>query len=184
MSKEEKRKYFRKIRINMEDDEMLEKSRNICKNFISCDFYASARTIMLYLPTLNETDTAYIFGKVFEDGKTAAVPVTEGNDIFAAYITPQSLLRNGRFGIPIPQDIKRVPEEEIDLIAVPGIAFDRKGGRIGFGQGYYDRFLPKTRAIRAAVCYDFQLTDDAEAQPSDQPMDYIVTESEVIKCGL
>lgn len=86
----------------------------------------------------------------------------------------------GEYGIPAPgDDCPVLAEEEIDVILVPGTAFDRDGGRIGQGGGYYDRFLPRTDALRVGVCHDFALLDRVPAQAHDQKMDLIVTPSGV-----
>lgn len=135
---------------------------------------------MIYMPIQNEADTAAILEDIFKRGKRAAVPVIENDNMYAAYITGNTSFRAGKFNISEPEDIKYAEKPEIDLIAVPGIAFDRRGGRIGFGKGFYDRFLKGTNAQKAALCYDFQITETAFSDNYDIPMDYIVTETGII----
>ena len=93
------------------------------------------------------------------------------------------VLAPGAYGILEPETVVPVAPERLDLVLVPGVAFDKNGGRIGFGKGYYDRFLQKTSAKTVALCYGFQIVPDCFSESEDYPMDYIVTEDEVIACG-
>lgn len=93
----------------------------------------------------------------------------------------RSSLRLGAFQIEEPEgdDVRDI--SSIELIVVPGVAYDRRGNRVGRGKGYYDRMLSSTRATKVGVGYDFQLVDDIDADPHDVAMDLIVTEHEVIR---
>jgi len=97
-------------------------------------------------------------------------------------LTDDSDMQTGAFGISEPKAQIPVPEEEIDVILVPGIAFDKKGGRIGFGKGYYDRLLSRTKAVKIGLCHAVQLVEDTFCEPHDVRMDYVITESELIVC--
>jgi 5-formyltetrahydrofolate cyclo-ligase len=88
---------------------------------------------------------------------------------------PDRLVRH-RFGMLEPDpDLPEIGPGEIDIVLVPGVAFDWRGGRMGFGGGYYDRFLPTTPALRVGVTYDSCLVDTLPCAEHDQPMDWIVT---------
>jgi 5-formyltetrahydrofolate cyclo-ligase len=92
----------------------------------------------------------------------------------------------GAFGILEPKaDHPLVPEEEIDLVLVPGVAFDRKGGRVGFGKGFYDLALPNMRpqTLRVGVCYSFQLVESAPQVEKDQRVHWLLTDEGLIDCG-
>lgn len=87
----------------------------------------------------------------------------------------------GAYGIWTPrEDCPEILPGEIDLILVPGTAFDRRGARLGQGGGYYDRFLPRTAGFRMGVCHDFALLDRVAQQPHDQRMDAVVTPGGII----
>lgn len=156
------------------------KSRDICRKFIETEFYRSAKTVMVYMPIQNEVDTADILADIFAKNKRAVIPAVENEHMRAAYVDRNTRFRRGSFGISEAENTEFADKSEIDLVAVPGIAFDRKGGRIGFGKGFYDRFLDGISAVKAALCYDFQLTDDTYPEEYDIVMDYIITEKEII----
>lgn len=86
-------------------------------------------------------------------------------------------LRHGAFNIEEPEGDEIVAAELMELIVVPGVAFDRQGNRVGRGKGFYDRLLSQTKALTVGVGYDFQLFDEVPAEPHDTPMDVIITES-------
>jgi len=180
--KNELRKYYKNLRQSLTSDTVSEKSNIICGLFTESDLYKNAETVMLYSPIRNETDTRTIIKKAFEDGKRVVLPVTCGDDIYGVYLTAGSVMAKGRFDVPEPQNAEKADKMDIDIAAVPGIAFDRKGGRIGFGKGYYDRFLKDIRAVKIALCYDFQIADSIDTETFDIKMEYIITESGVIKC--
>ena len=90
-------------------------------------------------------------------------------------------LKTGVFGILEPsEDCEAVPESEIDLIIVPGVAFDRQHNRLGRGKGFYDRLLSTLDVPKIGICYDFQLKDQIPAEPFDRKMDLIITEKEIL----
>ena len=93
-------------------------------------------------------------------------------------------LHPDRFGVltPNPLSCKKAEPKQIRIIFVPGVAFDPKGNRLGFGKGYYDRFLPRTEGIKIALAYDFQIVSALQQQQWDVPMDFIITETRVIDC--
>ena len=92
-------------------------------------------------------------------------------------------MRTAHYGLrePVPNPELILPPHALDVILIPGIAFDRRGHRIGSGKGYYDRFLTRTQAVRIGLAYDFQVIDRVPAEPHDVKMDWIVTESEMIE---
>lgn len=85
-------------------------------------------------------------------------------------------LRLGAFQIEEPQGDDTADVDDIDMIIVPGVAYDRKGNRVGRGKGYYDRLLKGTKALKVGVAYDFQLVDEIDAEPHDVKVDVIITD--------
>ena len=183
MKKEELRMKNKAKRKEMKPCEVEEKSKRTAEIFLNSDIYKNANVIMLYYPLGNEVDTRYIFKKLLNDNKIAVFPVT---DIVTNEITPVLADNNtqflkGAYSVFEP-DNKKVYNEKIDLVIVPGIAFDKRGFRVGFGKGCYDRFLEKINAIKVGFCYDFQITDNIENDIFDIKMNYLVSESGMIDC--
>ncbi len=93
----------------------------------------------------------------------------------------KSRLHLGAFNIEEPDGDDTTDMAQIDMVVVPAVAYDRKGNRVGRGKGYYDRLLNNTHAIKIGVAYDFQLVDDIEADPHDVAVDYVITESGILR---
>jgi len=105
--------------------------------------------------------------------------------IIPSILTDWNHLSIGAYGILEPARSQIVPIEPntIDLVIIPGIGFDKTGNRMGHGKGYYDRFLPLAKkAIRIGLCFEFQIKDQIPTEPSDQKVDYIITEERIITC--
>ncbi|MCX7714574.1 MAG: 5-formyltetrahydrofolate cyclo-ligase [Clostridia bacterium] len=185
--KEKQRAFMRKVRDKMSEDEVVQKSRKIREILFCTSFYKNADTIMTYLSAKNEPDTLEIVKVATQSGKKIVVPIADmkTNNMRLSYLpTLDGLCRNS-FGILEPRGDFFVPcdVQNVDLILVPGLAFDEKGGRIGYGKGFYDRFLTKTKAVFVALCYDFQVIEKVAAEAHDVFMDFILTESRLIDCG-
>ncbi len=185
MSKAEIRRIKKQERREMEKNLAAEKSRRIAERVQTLTAWKQAKTVLAYLPCQNETDASILLRAALREGKTAAVPVSDPETLgmLAAELSDFAELAPGAYGILEPKTVVPIAPERLELVLVPGIAFDRSGGRIGFGKGYYDRFLKKTNAKTVALCYAFQLVPDCFLESEDYPMDYIVTEDEVIACG-
>lgn len=114
--------------------------------------------------------------------KQIALPVIEGNHLSAKWVAGFSCLVTGAFGIQEPPSEAPTAGTEFDLILVPGMAFDRRGGRLGRGKGYYDRFLEKTTGFRVGICFDDRIVDKVPGESHDAGMDAIVTPSAIFLC--
>ncbi|MDO4741572.1 MAG: 5-formyltetrahydrofolate cyclo-ligase [Eubacteriales bacterium] len=159
-----------------------EASRRVCAHLVSLDAYKSARCVMAYMACRGEMSLAPAIEDILASGRTLALPRCEAAGIMTArHVQDLSALLPGAYGLPEPgADSGIVDPGLIDLILVPGAAFDRAGGRIGQGGGYYDRFLRGTRAVRAGICHDFALLAHVPAQEHDEKMDCMVTPGGVI----
>lgn len=157
----------------LETEEM---SRGIVSFVQSLEEYRAAETVAAYYPVNGEADTRELFC-----GKTVALPVCTGKNI--SFYAEYEKLEAGAFGIPKPCGGHYVPPEEIDFIIVPAVVLGRNFHRIGYGGGFYDRFLPKTgkRCIKCGIGYDFQLIENIKAERCDIPLNIIVTNKEIIK---
>ncbi len=182
MIKDELRVKMRETRRNLPADEVKGKSEAIARSLLNITAVKDAKTVCVYISAFKEPDTRGIIGALLESGKRVAVPVADEESVTLSlsYIDNTSELARGAYGIYEPTVIKHADENDMDVIVTPGLAFDTRGGRMGFGKGYYDRLFEKTDALRIALCYDFQLLDEIPTEPHDAPMDIIVTEKRIL----
>lgn len=141
--------------------------------------------IMSYMSFKNEFPTSKINRLITELGHTLILPVTDHDFAIKAYeVDSEDTMKISYLGIPEPDPLKCTPfsPEKIDIILMPGVAFDTKGNRIGFGKGCYDRFIAgiKNRPVLAALAYDFQIIDNIPSDPLDIPCNYVITEKGII----
>ncbi len=172
----------RRARVSM--IEVLEMSARMAERVLRLPQYANAKRVMCYIGIGTEVNTYGLLREIIRSGRELYVPVTlPKRQMKAARLTSFDQLHKGRFGIPEPVEYKEIAPEKLDLILVPGLAFDLNGNRLGYGGGYYDRFLPKTQAKRVGICYEEQLLPCVPAEEHDVPMDMLVTQSNVYPCG-
>ena len=160
-------------------------SRAAQLNLLSLDEYARAECVALYAPAHSETDTGLILAAAFKARKRVLYPAVCGHQMVFRSVERVEALQEGAFGIlePCPTGTDH-QADEADLIVVPGVAFDLSGHRIGYGKGFYDRFLhhPGCRAHLIGLCHDFQLTDGAiPADVHDIPMEIVVSDKRIIR---
>ena len=138
-------------------------------------------TIMTYMAFRNELDLSGLFDLLPE--VNWVIPRTEDDMRLTLHpYVPGRLVRH-RFGMWEPDPtLPVIPPEQVELVLVPGVAFDRRGGRLGLGGGCYDRFLPRTPAVRVGITYDFCLLDVLPAHGHDQRMDWVVTPTQTLRC--
>jgi len=173
------------IRNSLSPEEAKARSRLIFQNLKTLPIFNTANTVHTYVSSKkNEVDTIEIISYLFSVGKRVVVPVVDKDRKVMRHSELKSIseLKKSTFGILEPEKIREVGLSEIDLVLVPAIAVDRFGNRIGFGAGYYDKFLSQVNCPKIALVYDFQIVDKIETSPSDVPVDFIVTETEIISC--
>ena len=134
------RAFMKEKRKNLTKQDIESKSRAICTAFTALEAFKSAKCVAVYMSAFNEVDTEQIINECIRQKKDIAVPVVEGEDIYLCKYSPS--LISGAFKIREPLKKVKVDAGDIDLFAVPALAFDKKGGRVGFGKGYYDKLLP------------------------------------------
>ena len=166
------------LRKNFPVEQRLSASKRIIENFLRLDAVQKAAEIFSYVPTAEEVQIDPLLENLLSSGKKISIPfIISKSEMVAARIDSLQSLIVGKFGIRTAPEIKIVPESEIDLVIVPGLAFDRNGNRLGLGAGFYDRFLEKIpRAEKIAVAYDFQLVETVPTDFHDQKIDALVTE--------
>lgn len=175
MNKPELRQLVRQRKQAMSREEILGKSRALAELLYGTSQYRQARTIYCYASFNQEVCTGPIMIHALRDGKTVAVPrMTEYGLRFIQIDTPESL-RPGRMGIPEPPADGTPLDDPSALVLVPGLAFDIKGNRLGYGGGWYDRFLKAEPAHpTVALCYDFQLFEQLPADDYDVPVQLVL----------
>jgi 5-formyltetrahydrofolate cyclo-ligase len=164
-------------------------SRRIVKRLTSLSEYVSARTLMLYVGMRTEVRTQELFSTAWAEGKQIVVPFCESGNIELFPLLDMQELSPGMMGVLEPKPELRhradrnVDLVEVDLVVAPGVAFDRNGGRLGYGKGYYDRFLHCLRsgATKLGICFECQLFPELPVTPHDVPMDAVVTEDAVYR---
>ena len=152
-----------------------EKSRLLAEKFRACPQYAAAKTIYGYLPYNQEVRTVPMLRQALEDGKQVAVPKVYGDDMKFILLPGLTQVAPGYAGIPEP--IADGPEaaDPSALVLMPGLVFDPQGHRIGYGGGFYDRFLSREpNHPTVALCYDFQVLDKLETEEFDIPVDLVL----------
>jgi 5-formyltetrahydrofolate cyclo-ligase len=171
----------------MRRDQLTDRERRsaaIRAQILAMPAYAAARSIHCYLAMRSEVDTRALIGDAFTRGKQVVVPVVvpKAADLSHAWLASLDAgdLVAGHFGTFNPRDIRPALPGDWDLTIVPMLAFDRRGYRLGYGKGYYDRLLGATPMPTIGVAFAAQEVDTLPIEPYDVPLDCIVTEDEVI----
>lgn len=142
----------------------------------------AARAVMAFWSFGSEVATDPLIGALHERGATVALPRIEDGDLVAIGFAPGDPTRTTSFGAREPLGDDAIPPAELDVVVVPGVAFDVRGRRVGYGAGYYDRFLRRTDAFTVGLGFDLQVVDgDVPAGAFDLPIDAVVTEERTIR---
>lgn len=164
-------------------------SNIILNSILNSLYYKNAKTIMTFISFMDEVDTHEFIKKSIEDGKDIVVPITipETKELKLSLVKNFDELETGYYNILTPKEefLRFIDPQLVDLIIVPGVVFDRYGFRVGYGGGYYDRFLAKIekRVPKIAIAFDIQIIDKVPREYYDIPVDYIYTEKEIIHCN-
>lgn len=173
------RKQMKKDKAALTPQEKSSESALVWQHIEALPHFAAASHILLYHSLPDELSTHEVINKWHALGKAIYLPVVVGDDLVVRRYTPNDMLQ-GEFNIwePTGED---VGTDILQLIVVPGVAFDSKGNRLGRGKGYYDRLLSRTRATCIGVCYKCQLVEQIPAEPHDRIMHYVVTSEGLAK---
>ncbi len=179
------RRCLRQQRRSLDEGYRREADVRICGYVTALPVFREAGLIFTYVSAGDEVDTGAIIDKALAAGRRVAVPrcVPDCPGVMeACEIHSPDDLRPGAFGLlEPPENCPAVRPEEISLCIVPCLSADEENGaRLGYGGGYYDRFLPKTPGIRMALCREASLSDGLIREEHDVPMDILVTENHVI----
>lgn len=175
MNKKETRALIRAQKRAMTESQIDSASRNLGVLLRESALYKSAKTIYFYLPYNQEVRTVPMIQQALRDGKAVAVPKCYGEEM--RFITIDSLegIAPGYCNIPEPIADGPIANDETALVLMPGLAFDKEGRRIGYGGGFYDRFLAQEpNHPTLALCYGFQMVEHLETEEFDIPVDQVI----------
>lgn len=176
--KSDLRRSYCTVREELPEAGVAEGSAAVCRRLAQMPVITEADTILTYLAFRNEVDLRSLFTLLPE--VRWVLPRIEGRRMTLHPYEPERLVRH-RYGMLEPRaDAPTVAPEDVDVVLVPGVCFDSRGGRIGFGGGFYDRFLVQTDATRIGVSYDCCLAEEVPCAEYDQRMDWVVTPSTTI----
>ena len=185
MDKKQLRKKIRTVLGKMTESQLASQSKAICDSLTKIKEFKHAGVVMIFLSLPTEVDTTAIILKAWQDGKTVAVPKVSWQQRHMIPVQINSLetgLARDGCGLKNPVTGVPVPIEDIDIVITPGLAFDKKGNRLGRGGGYFDRFFSnKTlKAIKCGVSYSQQVVDYLPTDQTDVPVDCLVTDKEIL----
>lgn len=184
------KKELRKKILNRRSQPFLERetqTRNIEQKLLNLPQLLKAKTVFCYAAYRDEVETRLLITAMLKAGKTVCVPylASKKPPMFAKQLLHIGDLTPGIFGIDTaPDSAPVIAHDRIDAALIPGAAFDKKGNRLGYGSGFYDEFLARTRpdCIKIAPAFPFQIVPDLKPDEWDIPMDVIVTPDEIVRC--
>ncbi|NQT32555.1 MAG: 5-formyltetrahydrofolate cyclo-ligase [Candidatus Omnitrophica bacterium] len=160
-----------------------ERSLKIQEKLLASEEFKNADTVMTYVSLLTEVSTSYLIEEAMKQGKRILVPYLDlkSDTIIASELSAIEILEKGPFGIEQSKEehLRKTPLEEIDLIVVPAIAFDKKNMRLGRGKGCYDKFLASEKLETAktiGLAFNFQLLESLPVDPHDRPVSRVITD--------
>lgn len=174
------RSKYKKIRQNMTKEKKQQLDTALYKNFVGNIEYKQAKTILAFVSKDIEVDTTEIIKKAFSDNKTVAVPLCNTEEKLMDYYVINSFddLEKGSYGLlePIRDRCEKLTDFSSSICMVPGLVYDQCGYRLGFGKGYYDRFLTDYHCVTVGVCYSRCIEQELPRGFYDKPIDLVITD--------
>ena len=185
--KKEIRKEILKKRSNLDKASHKIYGDRILDKLMESEFYKNANNIFVFISFSSEINTHDFIKKSLDLGKNISVPVTflDEKIMKASNLNSFSDLKIGAYNILAPREdkVNFINEADIDLVIVPGAAFSKSGYRVGYGGGYYDKFLANIPHVKKiGISFSFQIINEIPTNDYDIPVNYIFTEDEIIKC--
>lgn len=175
MTKAELRDRIRRQKRAMTEEAIAQKSAHLIRLFLESDQYRSAKSLYGYLNFNQEVRTQPILEQALKDGKRVALPKCDGREMRFIFLDDLSQVQKSPIGAPEPIADGPVGDDETALVLVPGLAFDKNGYRVGYGGGYYDKFLSREpHHPTVALCFDFQILEQLPVEAYDIPADLIL----------
>jgi 5-formyltetrahydrofolate cyclo-ligase len=184
MPKIKLRRIMLEKRKKLSSEERRNASFHIQQSLLESEVYVKAKHLVLYSSIHNEVDSSLVMNDALTSGRKVFLPVVADMGLIFREVKETTALQKGAFGIMEPPASNSViSPEKVDLIVVPGIAFDLQGHRVGYGKGYYDKALHslEKQGKLIAVCYDFQLVDEIAGEPHDVMVDMMITEKRIVR---
>ena len=184
--KQELRNFFKQKRNGILPEIRDAKSRQITRLLQADEWYREADVFLIYAAIQSEVSLDMFCDMAWKDGKTIYLPKVDGQEMDFYCISDRKQLIKGTFSVMEPNitdyDLRKYDGQKKDIMLLPGVAFSREGNRIGYGAGYYDRYLKRhTNLYTVGICFSEQLADNFKPEENDYPMDEIVTETEYIR---
>ena len=175
MNKKELRAIIRAQKRAMTEEMIVQKSEKLAELFAASELYRNAKSIYGYLPYNQEVRTVPMLEQALKDGKRVAVPKCYGDEMRFIWMDDLSKVEKGYANIPEPIADEPVADDPTALVLMPGLAFDPQGNRMGYGGGFYDKFLAAENTHPTlALCYDFQMMEHLETEAHDLPVDVVL----------
>ena len=175
MDKQSLRRQIRQQKRAMTEEQIITASLALGEKFAASELYQQAKTIYGYLPYNQEVRTVPMLQRALEDGKRVAVPKCYGDEMRFIYLDDLSQVESGYCGIPEPIADEPVADDPTALVLMPGLAFTERGDRMGYGGGFYDKFLAaEPNHPTLALCYAFQMVDTIPTEEYDIPVDCVL----------
>ena len=177
MDKSEVRRQMRELKRAVPPEEKLRRSDLIMRQLERLPEFEASKVVLLYWSMADEVQTHTMVER-WHDKKTVLLPCVQGDDlVLRRYTGPDCLVAGEQFGIGEPTGPVWDDLDAVQLIVVPGVAFDAKGNRMGRGRGFYDRLLKSTpQALKVGVAYGFQMLADVPVEPHDVKMDIVISD--------
>ena len=185
-NKSEMRSRLLNMRENLDPKAAQQLSETIFSNLTSLEQFTRAKVIHTYVSSKkNEVDTKRLIEDAWQSGKRVVVPIMnlDHQTLEHSEILSLDELKPGAFDILEPTTRRSIDLTLVEIVVVPVLGVDRRGNRIGFGEGYYDRFLKFMKKPKVALAYEFQVVEKMPSSEVDVPVDYVVTEKKVIVCS-
>lgn len=180
--KEQIRRDFKTRRRSLSCEHVRINSDKICENFLDSDIYKNCQNILAYSTIQNEVDLSQIINQALLDNKNLFLPRVEGDSMNFFRINNTDKLQIGSYNILEPQNGTVYQDSTNSIMLVPGIAFSTQGARIGFGKGFYDKYLSQHNSIfKIGIAYDWQITKSWVTNEFDINMNMIITEKREVK---
>jgi 5-formyltetrahydrofolate cyclo-ligase len=178
------RNRMRAARRAIPDPERAHRSADAARRLFELPALRGLRTVLLFSSFGSEISTAEVVDRLLSEGRRVLLPYLEGRDMRAAELGPGDRLAGSDYGPREPPRRVPVVPAEIDAVIAPGLAFDRHGHRLGYGGGYFDRFLALLGPgpPRVGLCYHEQLIDEVPHGPGDERVDIVITDRETVIC--
>jgi 5-formyltetrahydrofolate cyclo-ligase len=177
MQKQQIRKEMIAFRTKLSFPDRVHASRKICERIKQLPIYQEATSILAYFAVRNEVSLYPLIEDAWRSGKRVSLPSMKQDKIIPRLFTTPSTLEEGEFHVLEPdKSCEKIDITKLDLVLVPGVSFDQRGYRLGFGKGHYDRFFEKLPEVyKCGIAYDGQIVETIYPEVHDIPMNIIIT---------